>query len=146
MNYKIKMLLEQNGISLKDVSQAWGISKQATEQKLNGTRSISIEQAVMLADMIYEEGSNWIKLIRTISEIKKQETVVKELIDYACNRSGVDYKELPKLLGLSNELFNHRIMMKVKFKPDEMVKMSELFYNSDSDRFAFIKKLMEISQ
>jgi len=146
MNYKIKMLLEQNEISLNDVAKSWGISKQATEHKLNGTRSISIEQAVTLADMIYEEGSNWIKLIRTISEIKKHETVVKELIDYVCHRSGVDYKELPKLLGLSNELFNNRIMMKVKFQSDEMVKMSELFYSSDSERFAFIKKLMEISQ
>lgn len=146
MNYKIKMLLDQKEISLKDVSQAWGISRQATEHKLNGTRSISLEQAIILADMIYQEDSNRIRLIRTLSEIKKEKTVVKELIDHACNRSGVNYKELPGLLGLSNELFNHRIMMKVKFQPDEMVKMSELFYSSDSERFAFIKKLMEISQ
>jgi plasmid maintenance system antidote protein VapI len=146
---EVKEVLDQAGITQKEVTELWKTAKRSAVQKLNGTRAMSLDEAITLADKVYDsqkQPEEWRSFLRKLSKLKRSETIVKEYIDYVCHKTAVNYKDLPKILDLSPVAFSQRITMKVRFSATETLVMAETFYKDEKEQLAFIKKLMEISQ
>ena len=97
-------------------------------------------------DYIYEELNEWSRFLRTLRELNKSSKKVKVMLISACEKQGVNYKDLASILNLTNIQFSQRVTMKVKFSTAEALLLAETLYQDESERYHFIKKLMEISQ
>jgi len=139
-------ILMENGLSEKQISEIWGITLQATRAKLKGAQSISLDEALTLGDYIYEELNEWSRFLRMLRELNKSSKKVKVMLISACEKQGVNYKDLANILNLTNIQFSQRVTMKVKFSTAEALLLAETLYQDESERYHFIKKLMEISQ
>lgn len=139
-------ILMENGLSEKQISEIWGTTLQATRAKLKGAQSISLDEALTLGDYIYEDLNEWSRFLRMLRELNKSSKKLKVMLISACENQGVNYKDLASILNLTNIQFSQRVTMKVKFSTAEALILAEKLYQDESERYHFIKKLMEISQ
>lgn len=142
----INNILIENNVDDKEVSGLWGTNLQATRAKLKGAQNISLNEALILGDYLFVEANELVRFLRMLRDLNKSTKKVRKMLLSACEKQCVDYKELPKLLGLNTLQFSQRVTMKTKFSTAEILILAQAFYDNEGDQYNFIKKMSEIYQ